>query len=797
MLKFLYLVLGVCLNVSFLFAQTTYYVSASQGNDSNSGTVQTRPFKTLQKIESLALKPGDKVLLKRDDIWYENLSLSNIHGTQSQKIIFSAYGSGVKPVLNGREVINSGWMSLDNHIWSHPPISTSTKNMMWLEGKLIKRTGGNSECYDGGGRPATTANMMDSISVLKSLGWNYRFQAYGNSTIFLYSNSNPDKVYNMIEVEGSKWMITLTDCDYLDISNIQIEKSNQGIRIAGSPDVIIDSIQIAYVTTNSIYITKNGNKKSENVEIKNCNIDVGIENAENGTYQYYWGRGNMGIKVENGADNGLIHNNVIKVHQAAIFFIADNDLVSDNTVNNWRVYDNTLDFTGLNWGRAFSTFGSETSCTNNKFYRNIIIDQSIGSSFGGYRNAYYFNVWKSDKIKGYYGWGEIVPFYQSTSGTIDNDVSKGTLVFNNTFYDLDGILTRPGGLNDKIFNNLIVKYDQKPELQTHNPKYTDLIYYNYRLDSFKNNYIYDSSVTASTPIIRISDKDYSITSLNTQSFSGGNFVLKSDPFIGNPNSKNWEVDATCQGKGLKIDEYLSPGFVDLEGNIVNQLSPNIGALDNSSISPTGFRVYLQGPFYNGLMKTELNNEKLIPLSQPYNISPWNYSGNESVSSIPSDIVDWILVELRSSASPSSIVSRQAAFLRNDGSVAGLDGVSPLTFGSDLTGSYYIVVKHRNHLSVISSQPVKLVNSSIQYDFTTSQNKAYGDSSLVDLGNGVYGMIGGDVDANGTINDTDVIDVSQNLFSNGYNQEDADMNSPVNVLDYKLPNNNKSKTTNVK
>ena len=59
------------------------------------------------------------------------------------------------------------------------------------------------------------------------------------------------------------------------------------------------------------------------------------------------------------------------------------------------------------------------------------------------------------------------------------------------------------------------------------------------------------------------------------------------------------------------------------------------------------RIFFEGAYSGGIMSTYLNVGGLIPLSQPYNTSPWNYSGTESVSSIPSNVVDWVLVELRS------------------------------------------------------------------------------------------------------------------------------------------------------
>ena len=77
-----------------------------------------------------------------------------------------------------------------------------------------------------------------------------------------------------------------------------------------------------------------------------------------------------------------------------------------------------------------------------------------------------------------------------------------------------------------------------------------------------------------------------------------------------------------------------------------------------------------------------------------------YSQGESVGIIPSsDIVDWVLVELRVGTATSA--GMRAAFLKNDGTIVDLDGTSPVEFDGISSGNYYIVVKHRNHLAVMS------------------------------------------------------------------------------------------------
>ena len=82
------------------------------------------------------------------------------------------------------------------------------------------------------------------------------------------------------------------------------------------------------------------------------------------------------------------------------------------------------------------------------------------------------------------------------------------------------------------------------------------------------------------------------------------------------------------------------------------------------------KVFLEGPFGTSMMTTDLNS---IPLSQPFNTSPWNYEGLEVLGEVPLKMVDWVLVELRdapnaSSATSGTVIARKAALLTNNGHV---------------------------------------------------------------------------------------------------------------------------------
>jgi uncharacterized protein (TIGR02145 family) len=201
------------------------------------------------------------------------------------------------------------------------------------------------------------------------------------------------------------------------------------------------------------------------------------------------------------------------------------------------------------------------------------------------------------------------------------------------------------------------------------------------------------------------------------------------------------------------------------------------------------KVFLEGPFNGITMNTGLNESDLIPLSQPFNTIPWAYSGTETVPLIPNaDIVDWVLVELRettgsaSTATPDNMINRQAAFLKQDGSIAGLDGSSLIAYSGTITNNLYVLIWHRNHLAVMSSQPLLQTSGIYSWDYTDQLSKAYLEGQK-EIGVGLYGMYGGDSDANDTIQMADKDPMwDANAGIQNYTAEDLNIDSQVNNQD---------------
>ncbi len=82
-------------------AGTTYYISQSEGDDSNDGLSEETPWKSFKHLPDLQLKGGDKVLLKCGDRWVgEYFRLNSPTGTsEDNMVLLSSYGKGEKPKI--------------------------------------------------------------------------------------------------------------------------------------------------------------------------------------------------------------------------------------------------------------------------------------------------------------------------------------------------------------------------------------------------------------------------------------------------------------------------------------------------------------------------------------------------------------------------------------------------------------------------------------------------------------------------------------------------------------------------
>ncbi|MBN2174867.1 MAG: choice-of-anchor D domain-containing protein [Bacteroidales bacterium] len=205
-------------------------------------------------------------------------------------------------------------------------------------------------------------------------------------------------------------------------------------------------------------------------------------------------------------------------------------------------------------------------------------------------------------------------------------------------------------------------------------------------------------------------------------------------------------------------------------------------------------IMLEGPFNGTDMNTTLNSFGYIPDNQPYSLEPWNYNGTESVTGMPnSDVVDWVLVELRetsgdaSSATPATMIARQAGFLLKDGTVVSIDGTTPMFFSVTVNHNLFTIVYHRNHLGVMSSDPVPYLADSYSWDFTIDADNAYGAAHAQnEISAGIFGLRAGDANGDMEIENCDKNDFWNPAMGNsGYYPGDFNLNGEVEENDAAL------------
>ena len=716
--KLFFLFLSISCQILFIqkesFGQTTYYISSSQGNDSNNGKSQTTPWKSINKVNSSTFNPGDQILFKRGDQFTESLIVPS-GGTLGDYLQISSYGNGNLPIIGSS---NSPWTTNTTYgiICNKSYIQISDIVIIQPYSNSLKRG------Y------ALTSDYSHDITL---------------SNIYL-DGTHISSPYDLYGIEFS-------NCTSgIQIQNCEINGFVKGIALYSSNAIVDDCfIHNAYQSGNTnehgiaIQAQKLGDFFDHQYKtiIKNCEFTQWGESAIDGlgSYNYIIENNNFhdpktfseGFGISTGCNRGTI-----------IRYNWIHDLNSTNSTN--QNDDGSNDY---NINAAINVRGAKTL----EIYYNLITNVGNAFQIDRYTPSYYPNE----------------PVYDP-SGLIK--------IYNNTVLARYAATWSWDGPAPVVYKNNILQGNV----------------YSIKTSTSRQP---ETGTTGSGNII---NGNILNTGGGTYNHIPGEAV---DQF--NIDQKIIFLNASTQDYRLKtgspaIQAGVNLGLKDILGNLISG-KPDIGAIQygtSFSKQSSGLKIFLEGCYENGSMTIDLNNQNIIPLSQPYVTAPWNYTGDENVAIVAPNIVDWVLVELRKAPDAASRVARQAAFINSNGMVLNFSGNDNLSFNNVADGDYFIVIIQRNHLAVMSAKSVSLSNGIISYDFTTGEDKAYGSNAMAELGNNVFGMYGGDSDSNGIIDDKDVNDVGNNLFKINYLAPDSDLNSKINVIDYKLPKKNLGKKTYV-
>ncbi|MBO4433289.1 MAG: hypothetical protein J5852_07155 [Clostridia bacterium] len=249
---------------------TSWYVSESEGNNSNTGKDAQHPLKWISTANTKA-SAGDTIYLKRGDTW-RSTSLSDDYVVQLKSgVHYAAYGTGDKPVISGsaKNYASNAWYetSSGSHIWyttyNSGSASTNTNAAMiyFYDNK------GNLSYGKSIAKKATDTTYSFSASDLDSdleyfspyKTGSYTATLSGMSTqgrIYVYSVANPTTRFSRIEIATDHRAVVQiangtnnTTAGITTMNNIAVMYGGvHGIKgVSGGSNVLIKKCEVAYI----------------------------------------------------------------------------------------------------------------------------------------------------------------------------------------------------------------------------------------------------------------------------------------------------------------------------------------------------------------------------------------------------------------------------------------------------------------------------------------------------------------------------------------------------------------------
>lgn len=227
--------------------------------------------------------------------------------------------------------------------------------------------------------------------------------------------------------------------------------------------------------------------------------------------------------------------------------------------------------------------------------------------------------------------------------------------------------------------------------------------------------------------------------------------------------------------------------------VVNVTAPVVQDL------PIALSAFLQGPLTSATsMSDGLRSAGVIPLTEPFTALGFNHmgSGGETIDPlvlgpqppVPGNVVDWVFVELRRKEDPTIVVQTRCGLIRQNGGITSTSGFGNIRFLAE-AGDYYVAVRHRNHLGVMTAEPVALSATGASLDLRPPSTSTYGSTAQAQAF-GRTALWCGDVNGDGELkytgsgNDRDPIliaiggTIPTNTLHNVYVSEDVNFDAQV-------------------
>jgi len=302
---------------------------------------------------------------------------------------------------------------------------------------------------------------------------------------------------------------------------------------------------------------------------------------------------------------------------------------------------------------------------------------------------------------------------------------------------------------------------------------------NYNAGNFMIRAIVDVFVI--TPLANVSGH---IEDENGVPISGANIQLTGSSSYGGVT--NVSGDFSINDVDANISYLLTASYTDFETHtqtiLVDSLNYDVGTIVLAQKAYSQIKLYLEGAYDIGTSSLHNTINAIIPLTSPY-------SDGLVVNSMPADVVDWVLIELRSSATGMA-VALESMLLLTTGYVQDVNGSTPRF--SVTPGDYYAIIMHRNHIATMSATAATFEGNPTTtnlIDFTVT-NSTYScttaNAGVLEIETGVFALIGGETTDEastiGTITDQDKSEINSISGFVGYLAADTNLSTTVTDAD---------------
>jgi len=564
----------------------TYYVSNSIGNDLHNGKSWQTPWKYhpwMSKATGVAgntiLQPGDKVRLKRGDVWYDYFTLRDA-GTQNNLIITKAYGSGYLPrIICPTQKITSGWVRVSGNIY-RIQIDHAGEDVGWVWQEYVSRNSALQMRSD----PNVSEGEFFFEYVNDTRGYLYLYKEGGDSP-----NGTP------IHYSSKKFVIDGlgTSAAYVRFENLELWGGNWG----------------------TVVITGNWQSARSNIELHRLIVRFSgsSETSENteGT--------STAIRIINYSNSAITNSRILNTAGDGIRFAAVYDSIIANNVVGYHSAGNGK------WTGGIRIIGRRAS----QGPLNIIVEHN--SVYRAMRSTKSNGIWADVSAH-----NVTIRYNEIYSGKNGIQIENGS-AYNSAYYNIIGNCQNgfklgthsiPGNLgvfNNKIYNNLIVNCEISFTLLrdasgtneiknniSYNPTKFHVKLYK---DFFSNGYL-DMDNNCFFPkavngfgflVLKGRSPNLVREKKNSSAWQGLGYDFRSifdDPGFENSKYRNYHLldDSPCidEGAEVRLDQDMEGVFVP-QGN-----SPDIG--------PFEFESFQSGPAApaNVQILSGLNIENLSP-----------------------------------------------------------------------------------------------------------------------------------------------------------------------------------------